>query len=82
MTTLALRNNQLACVMTAAATLPVKARDAFLKHLADQLPDGFTDAETRRGQPSGSTASASDDRVRERTAAEVRPKVVQIPHRP
>jgi hypothetical protein len=45
MTTLALRNNQLACVMTAAATLPVKARDAFLKHLADQLPDGFTDAE-------------------------------------
>jgi hypothetical protein len=31
--------------ITAAASLPIEARDAFLKCLADTLRHGFTDAE-------------------------------------
>jgi hypothetical protein len=45
MPVLALRDAQLHFVMKVAATLPIKQRAAFLECLADQLRDGFTDAE-------------------------------------
>jgi hypothetical protein len=45
MTVLALRDTQLQTVTTAAADLPVRQRARFLQPLADQLRDGFTDAE-------------------------------------